>query len=541
MKLRNLCILFLVLLLSLCFNNAKAQNYDIINLGLHYDSIGQTNKALKQYNKAIKALKQNNSEIIQTANYFSSKRLYEQAINTYLKGRQLFKDETKYTYELSYLYQIEGRNEDIAKEYILLLDKQPNMLTQIEINLNNLISRDKDTKLQNIVNDFALEKVQKFPQNEAYNRLYYWLLMQKGDYEEGFLQAKAIDKRFSRIYDQVNDFASQTFNAKKYNLAVKAYEYIINNGKDMAEAYSAKQKRVSCLYNEFIKKTKTTKQEAQNLKQEYNKVFSSLGLNEQTAECMKEYADLLAYKINDAQEAVDILDSIINMRVNNRLKAECKLKRADIYLINGDIWEASLIYSQVEKDFKNETIGSEAKFRNAMLSYYTGDFAWALSQFDVLRSSTTKLIANDAMEYSLLIKENIDEDSSYKGLTWYAKADFLLYQNRIKEAEMYLDSIEKYFLTHPLFDEIMYKRAQIAIKQEDYRNANSLLNALIIKYPYDLTADDAIYTLACLYRDVFKEDAKAKSYFEKLILDYPSSLYVPQARKEYEYYEKQKN
>jgi predicted Zn-dependent protease len=507
----------------------------VIDLGMFYYNNNEQDKAKDQFDKVIENLRANNSEITKVANYFSSLRQYEYASQAYKQGRKLFNDDTKYTYEITYIYQMLGKNDEIAREYLVWLRKDPKALNQIEVNINNLFYRDKDDKLYETFSNVVLEEVKKDTKNQQFNLLYYWLLMKKNDYSSAFIQAKAIDKRFNNSDGfQVNEYCQMAMNNNRFEYALQGFEFLSKQGEEMMEKYQVKQNILNCLYNQFIQKSTHTQKEISNLEKEYKQFFTSEGYTYKTAKTMQQYADVLAYWINQPQEAVDLLDTIIAMRqIPNQLRAECKLTRADIFLINGDIWEASLIYSQVEKDFKNETIGSEAKFRNALLSYFTGDFPWALSQADALRSSTTKLIANDAMELSLLINENMDEDSTYRGLTWFAKADFALYQNKLQEAETYLDSIDNWYVLHPLFDEVLYKRAQIAIKEDNYQKADSLLGALIMKYPIDLMADDALMLLAQINEEKFNNKAKAKEYYEKIILDYSSSLYINQARKKY--------
>ena len=507
----------------------------VIDLGMFYFNNNEQDKAKDQFDKVIENLRANNSEITKVANYFSSLRQYEYASQAYKQGRKLFNDDTKYTYEITYIYQMLGKNDEIAREYLVWLRKDPKALNQIEVNINNLFYRDKDDKLYETFSNVVLEEVKKDTKNQQFNLLYYWLLMKKNDYSSAFIQAKAIDKRFNNSDGfQVNEYCQMAMNNNRFEYALQGFEFLSKQGEEMMEKYQVKQNILNCLYNQFIQKSTHTQKEISSLEKEYKQFFTSEGYTYKTAKTMQQYADVLAYWINQPQEAVDLLDTIIAMRqIPNQLRAECKLTRADIFLINGDVWQASLTYSQVEKDFKNETIGSEAKFRNALLSYFTGDFPWALSQADALRSSTTKLIANDAMELSLLINENMDEDSTYRGLTWFAKADFALYQNKLQEAETYLDSIDNWYVLHPLFDEVLYKRAQIAIKEDNYQKADSLLGTLIMKYPSDLMADDALMLLAQINEEKFNNKAKAKEYYEKIILDYSSSLYINQARKKY--------
>ena len=88
-------------------------------------------------------------------------------------------------------------------------------------------------------------------------------------------------------------------------------------------------------------------------------------------------------------------------------KARFKLKLADVCVVMDSIWEASLFYMQISEGFKFEPIGNEAKFKNARIFYFDGDFEYAQSQLDVLKQATSKFISNDAMQLSLLILETM--------------------------------------------------------------------------------------------------------------------------------------
>lgn len=521
-------------LLKKAVKKSNEQYNYVIDLGEFYLSEKQDEKANKYFEKSIDNLKANNSEIVKVANYFTTKGLYDYAVKTYNKGRKLLHNNTIYTYELSYIYQLQGRNDDIIKEYLVLLEDNPSLLNQVEVNINNLFNRDKDNKLFETLQETLLQKVKDNPKNEQLSRLYLWTLEKQGNYSMGFIQAKAIDKRFDKENSNtLFNFASNAMNNQQYDIAVKSFDFIINkNEKDVAYYERSMIAKMNCEYKEFKDKHSHTEKEKQKIKEDYVKTFKELGYTSSTSSLMQEYANLLAYDFHQPQEAVDILDSLINMKnVSVLQKANAKIERADIYLLEGDIWEASLTYSQVSKDLKNENEGSVAKFKNAMLSYFTGDFQWAESQFETLRASTSKLIANDAMEYSLLLKENLDEDSSYNALSYFAKADFYIFQNRLDEAEKTLDTIETSYLSHPIFDEVLYKKGEIAYKKQEYEKADSLWSTLLMKYSDDITADDAVFALAKLNEDIFKNKSKALEYYQKIILDYPSSLYISIARK----------
>lgn len=249
---------------------------------------------------------------------------------------------------------------------------------------------------------------------------------------------------------------------------------------------------------------------------------------------MKNLAHIYAFYSYKSNEAIALLnEAILIPNADKKIIAACKLELADINLFGGDVWEATLLYSQVEKMFKNEPTGFEAKLKNARLSYYIGEFEWAKAQLDVLKAATSKLIANDAMELSLLISDNMDEDSTYTALNYYANADLYEYRNQYDMAFATLDSTRLLGLSHPIFDDVLLKKAEIVIKQGKYKDADSLLQKLVDFYPDGLLADDALFLQAELNENQLNNRIKAMICYENLIFKYPASLYTVEARKKF--------
>jgi tetratricopeptide (TPR) repeat protein len=258
------------------------------------------------------------------------------------------------------------------------------------------------------------------------------------------------------------------------------------------------------------------------------------GENASTIGVMKYLAHLQAFYLDKSNEAISILNkTIVIPNAQPSAIAECKIELADILLFTGDIWEAKLLYSQVDKAFKNDPVGHMAKFKNAKLSFYIGEFQWAKAQLDVLKAATSKLIANDALQLSVLISDNIDMDSSTLALSYYSRADLLLYRNKVELALLTLDSIFELADWHPIFDEVWYKKAEIEIKKKDYESAALCLTKIIEEYPYDITADNALFLLADLNENQFLNKEKALQLYERLLEDYPASVFTVEARKRF--------
>ena len=249
---------------------------------------------------------------------------------------------------------------------------------------------------------------------------------------------------------------------------------------------------------------------------------------------MQKLADLQAFKLHKLADAQKLLEEAINVPgIRPEMLAECKLTLGDVYLINGQPWDATLSYSQVEKDFPNTTIGQDAKYRNAKLAYYTGDFTWAKGQLDVLKAATSQLIANDALNLSLLISDNITADSTGAALKIYARADLQIFAERPQQALEALDSIDKKYPGNSLTDDILMAKARLLIQQKDYANTVPLLKKIVDDNSTGLWADDAVFMLGDIFENQLNDKEQAKIYYQKIITDYAGSLWINEARKRF--------
>jgi TolA-binding protein len=249
---------------------------------------------------------------------------------------------------------------------------------------------------------------------------------------------------------------------------------------------------------------------------------------------VRNLAHLEAFYLDKTNEATDRLNHLIGLNdINPQAKAECKLDLADILVFTNDVWEATLLYQQVNLDFRNDAIGQEAKFRNARLSYYIGEFKWAQAQLDVLKAATSKLIANDAMALSLLINENFDADSGTVALGLFARADLLDFRNMDEIALKTLDSVPMLFKEHSIMNQVLFKKAAINIKEGKFADADTLLGTLVKTFPDDILTDDALITRGRLNEEQIKDKGKAMAYYEELMTQYPGSIFNVEARKRF--------
>lgn len=510
-----------------------ARLYLYVDLGNIYESAGDNDKAVKEYEKAISNLSADPDQVIMLGTSFMNSNKTDLAIKTYLQGRKILKDIYPFNFELAEVYQKKGDYASMVSEYLSALDSGDGYLQQVQSSLQDFIALDTDNKKTEVLRTQLLKKVQANPDRIAYAEMLIWLYMQQKDFEAAFFQTKALDKRFRQDGSRIMSLAQVAAANRNYDVAVKCYQYIVAKGTE-SYLYSTARMELLNVMNKKILESAYTQTDIQELEKLYQSTLNDLGRSASTAAVIKGLAHLEAFYLGKADVAIKRLEELLQLpQVTQKMVAEIKLELGDIYLFSGERWEATLLYSQVEKAFHEDLLGQEAKFRNAKLSYYTGDFEWAQGQLTVLKASTSKLIANDALDLSLLITDNTGLDSNLVPMMIYARADLLHYQNQDSLAMLTLDSISKEYPSHPLADNILYKKAQIQRKRGNYNAAIELYNEILEDHGFDILGDDALFSLAELTETYLKDKEKAKQLYQDILTKYPGSLYTVEARKRF--------
>jgi len=505
-----------------------------VDLGYIYNLQDKTGKADKIFDGLIDDLKPSRGEVSQLANAFLNRKEFDYAARAYLKGRELMKGEYMFHNELARLYHITGNYESMISEYLQLLEENPNQLSEIQNRLQNLLDRDTDGSLSESLRNALLKKNQANPDNIYFSQMLLWHSIQKKDFDFAMIQAISLDKRLGEDGERVFALGGICLSNKAYEVASEGFEYIMEKGPGYPYYIPARTGNLRARFLLHTNKPDIDQGKIDELAVEYETTLEELGKSPETIRLRRDYAHLIAFYQGKMDKAMDILEESISLPgAPSRQVAGSKIELADIYLFTGDVWEATLLYSQVEKAFKNDPVGHTAKLRNARLSFYIGEFDWARAQLDVLKAATSKFIANDALELSLLISDNMDPDSTYTGLSIYSKAELLSYQNKDSLALVTLDSISMLGLWHPLNDEVLFSKAKIYIKQGDFKQADTLLQKVVEMYPYEILADNALFKRGDLYENVFENSEKAMALYQQLLIDYPGSLLTTEARRRF--------
>lgn len=497
-----------------------------IELGYNYTLQNQPEKAATYYDSAIAKIDENPNFGYSVGYRFQKYALLDQALLAYTRAMTL-KPELNYDYQLARIYGEQGDIEKMYQSYLNLIYEGRTSRSNILRNIDDFISENASHTNNVLLRKVLLKNAQKNP-NILWNELLSWLFIQQKQYNSAFSQEKAIYKRTDETsLDRMENLGKIALEDKDYENATTIFEYIVDNSNNPVSKLNAELHLIDIeLENASGKKLDAVEKKFQVLVGEY-------GNQSRTLQLQIAYANFLTFKKETPAPAIAMLKESLKLPLGRMGVAYVKLALGDILVYDQKFNQALIYFTQIQKSLKNDVLGQDARFKVAQTSFYKGDFDWALTQLKVLRGSTSQLIANDAMQLSLLISDNSLEDSTQTALKKYARADLLAYQNKNKQAIEALEDILKNHKGEKIEDEALLKQGQLLEGQKSYESAEFNYKKIAEFYADGILADDAHFALGELYRTILNEPEKAKTHYEKIIYNYQDSYYFPKARKHF--------
>ena len=503
-----------------------------VDLAYVYSQQGDNPKAVKYLNKVIKDVPDTRNAITEVSNLLRNRNFNDVAIALFDRGAKNPNVNYNFYLEKAYTYNSMLDFENATECYLLYLKEKPDQYEMVKNRLRVMMMYDLNGNVSDVIRMALLRKTQEEPENEEFSSLLMWYSLQEQDYDLAMMQLKALDRRGKGDYERDILYVAQIAgDNRQYDIAIEAYDYILEKS---GEGVYYVQATVGFIKNSYAKAEAEGKRDKafyETLSDQIDEAFKKIGYTSDMMPLVLVQADILAFELEKYDEAKALLNRVLELGFSSKTNAELKMKLADIYLLTDEVWEATLLYSQVEKSMKNEPIAHEAKFRNAQLRYFIGEFGWANAALDVLKAATSKLVANDAMTLSLTISDNLEYDTV--GLKRLARADYYIYQRKYDLANVTLDSVAAYNPNEVSLPNVFYRKAKIAINKGDYELADSLFKRVYEGYTDSYMADEALVEDAQLLENQLNRKEEAMECYSRLFDYYTASVYVAQARKSY--------
>ena len=510
--------------------NTRANAY--VELGQLYLHFGREVQAREAFDEAMKRLQPNRNSAIGLANAFLKLNELDLALEVYSKAQEMGVDNLDYQ-----LVDLEGRRGNyngMIDAALRLLHNKPTYFRNIQNSFTRNLRVLDNPELGTLLKGKLIASARNYPDDSVYPELLVWYFNQVKDFANAFIHAKSLDLRGEEDGSRLIELAQTASSNGDYETAARCYAYVAGKGRENAYFFTARTQSLRMRMEPLLNAVPNDTEAIADLAEEYRQTLNDLGITTETAGIAKDLAHVQAFYLQLPDKAIATLEAVLDIpALYDRMAALCKLELGDILVFQDNIWDASLLFSQVELDFKDDSFGHEAKFRNARISYYAGDFDWAQAQLDALKASTSKLISNDAIDLSLLITDNYAMDTISEPMWLFAQADLLSTQHRYDQAMTKLDSIVAIWPGHALEDEILMTQGHMALEQGNVDTALMLFQEVVDLHFDDILADDALFELGKLYEDRIGDEEAAADYFEQLLFDYPNSLHAVEARRRF--------
>ncbi len=496
-----------------------------VELGYNYTLQKDSINARKAYNNAINILDKNPNYAHTIGQRFENYSLLSEAETTYNKAITLNKN-ANFDFQLANIYGQQNRIEKMFNSYLMLIKKNKQNATTVQNLIGKFLSDNPKNKNNLLLKRALLKNLQTTP-DTFWNEQLSWLFVQQTEFNKAFTQEKAIFKREGQNLNRIFNLGILTKQKGELETAQKIFTFI--QGQPLE-----KNTRISVLsFLLEMKEVTSSSSEYSSIALEYKSAIDSFGVNNSTLKLQLAYANFLAFKKHDISSAISFLKKNEKQSLAKFDKARYQMTQADILVADGKFNQALLNYSKIQRHLKNNTLSQEARFKVAKTSYYKGDFDWALQQLKVLKTSTSQLIANDALDLHLLISDHINEDSLHIALKKYSKADLLAFQNKNPEAIALLDDILNNHPVNKIIDDVLFLQGKLLESQGNHDKAKKNYERIITTLKESVFVDDALYKLAFLQLNAFNNTKKAIEYFEAILFNHADSIHFVKAQKMY--------
>ncbi|MCC9017627.1 MULTISPECIES: tetratricopeptide repeat protein [Flavobacterium] len=506
--------------------NKYKQGVFLVELGYNFQLQKNDAKAKSYYEQAIEKIKTNPNDVYGVGNSFEKKVLLEYALRAYQTAMSI-QPNYNFNFQIGMLYGQLGQTDQMIDLLLTESYKNPQNANLIQTQLSRFMNGETDnTAFKDAMRKALILRTQK-DQDVFWNHYLSWFYVQQKEFGKAFIQEKAIYKRDPESLSSIVNLGQFALNEDDTDTAEEIFNFILQTTKDRDLLIQTNSSLMQ------IKIDKAQEKEYPLINSELQQLLITYEITPFTLSLQIIQAHFLAFSLKKTEEGKDIIKKALELNLNAYQQADAKMELADILLLEEKFNQALIYYSQIQLDLKNDVMAHEASLKAAKTSYYKGDFEWALKQFKELKAANTQLIANDALEYFLLINDNTVADSTQTALKQFAKGDFLMYQNKKQEAIAQFQGILKTFKGQEIEAVTMLRLGKIYESLKDYTSALAQYQQIIDYHGDGIYIDEALFFSAEIYNDELHNAEKAKPLYEKVIFNHQDSIYFVDARKKY--------
>ncbi|MGH2569349.1 MAG: tetratricopeptide repeat protein [Bacteroidota bacterium] len=516
-------------------------------LGSLYYQTGEESRADSIWKSIIQTGANKTNLYRLVAGHMIENRLYDQAIQTYLRARADTGNERVFAEELSWLYSSFQQYALATKELVMMLRGNPTQLISVQSRLASFTSREEGMKHALAV---VREEVGKNAKDITMRTLLAWLYMERKDYGAALGEYQAIDEAKNANGQELFNFAQRALQEQAYTAAAIAYRRVINNhpapdrlplarvglaraieelsaATDSSSAVGSQQSAtLDALKNRAqVSEIQPSYQAALSL---YDAIIREYPGSEFAAQAFYRVGIIRRHRFFDLDGAAEAFGRVRTTTKLLNLIFDSTIAIGEVLTAKNDLAAARSEYLLLLRTPAPE-MRDRALFRLAELDYFEAKFDSALAKIQRLASNITTDLANDALQLQYFIQEN--KAIAQAALASFAKADLLMRQNKHSEALRQFEEIVRQYPAALLLDDAFIRSGELHLKLQQPDEALVAFRTVAQDLPTSIFRDFAQMRIAEVYERVLNDKPKALEAYETLLAKHPHSMHAEEARK----------
>jgi tetratricopeptide (TPR) repeat protein len=511
----------------------------LTNYGINLFRLGNEHGGNLKIQEALK-MNLNNIQVYRSvADLLLNARYYDKALEVYFQARKI--DPNSCIIEISSIYIFQERYEEAINEYLKLININGAQFSYVQsIIVSHFNNKDFLDKAATVI-EAALKNNAN---NTSYYQLLTWIYNEQKRYDDSFNLYTRIEKIKNSGGADMYSFSDMAFREKYFEVASKGFKYIIDNYKNSPYlqlarlGYAKSFEEISNLkYTEQL--NKSDKKYVLPLSevipfysgsvQMYEDILKDFPKSPHSAEILFRIGEIKYKKYADLDGAINSFKEIINNYSNNPFNINALLALSDVYFLQNKIQESAKYLDNVKvNSFAQQKQKDLANFKTAKLLYFDSKFDSTLSLLLELGKNFMSDYSNDAF----LLMNFIQDNKKNKLLPIFAKAEMLESQKKLSEAlALYNEIAFTNDENNSLADEAFLKMGLIQKQIFFFEEAQKSFSTIIDRFPESLLVDKVLFLLGELYQNDLKDKNKAILSHEKILIEFPNSMYLNEARK----------
>jgi tetratricopeptide (TPR) repeat protein len=457
-------------------------------------------------------------------------RMYDQCIRTYLDGRSMSKNDAAFADELGNLYAALQQYASATKEYLRLIKTAPEQLSFIQSRLSVFTAKPEGISA---ASETVKDELKNVPDNISLHRLYAWLLSEDRRYDTALEQYRIIDRLSNAKGNELFNFAQRLHQEHAYKTAAEAFKEVMDGYKNLQLlpfarfGYARALEEQLALTDMAASSSESPSTYAIPI-QMYESIAAEHANPDLAVQSLYRIGIIKFEKLFDLDGALNAFNRIKDIPSASTIYNDAVLKTGDIHTARNDLAAARKEYDRLSI-ISLVQYQDQAAFKLAELDYFEANFDSALSILKRFNTNLNTDLANDALELQYFIQEN--NTSAPQALAEFAKADLLMRQRKYSESLAQFQDIVKHYAAALLVDDAMMKIGELHLFLKHPDEAMRAFHFIADSIQSSILKDRAQFRIAEICQNILNNKVQAIEAYEKLLAQFPNSLYAEEARK----------